>query len=196
MNWTSLDTYREGLDFFTAVVDAVPAGSWERPSPCDGWQALDVLGHVGETTGMGARILRGGDLAFSATEPPSSAVIGDPAAWWRALVDDARSALTSVDDLDREIDSPVGPRTIREGFAFPAVDLFVHGWDLAAATGQSVIIPDEAIAFTRDMFENIPTEISRRPGVFAPELDAPAGASTTGALIAFTGRDPDFIPTA
>jgi uncharacterized protein (TIGR03086 family) len=88
----------------------------------------------------------------------------------------------------------MGRRTVREGLSFPAVDLFIHGWDLAIATGQTVVIPDEAIAFTRAMFENIPDEVSRRPGVFAARVDAPAGASPTDELIAFAGRDPDWTP--
>ncbi len=192
MTWTAADTYAEGLDFFTTVVDNVPAGMWDRPAPCAGWTALDVLGHLGQAADMGARILRGGEMNFDRVDPPSVAVEGDPKAWWHALAENARDALATVDDLDREVDSPMGRRTIREGLSFPAVDLFIHGWDLAAATGQSVVIPAEAIAFTRAMFEHIPTEVARRPGVFGPRIDAPAGASDTDALIAFTGRDPGF----
>lgn len=46
----------EGLDFFTAAVGRLDTSDWERRSPCEGWRALDVLGHVGaavefETTG-------------------------------------------------------------------------------------------------------------------------------------------------
>ncbi len=196
MTWTAADTYREGLDFFTAVVDGVPAGSWDRPAPCAGWTALDVLGHLGQAADMGARILRGGDMTFERAEPPSTAVEGDPTDWWHGLAADARDALATVDDLDREVDSPMGRRTVREGLSFPAVDLFIHGWDLATATGQSVVIPDEAIAFTRAMFDHIPDEVARRPGVFAPRVDAPEGAHPTDELIAFTGRDPNWTPTA
>lgn len=196
MTWNSLDTYREGLDFFSAVVTAVPVGTWERPAPCEGWQALDVLGHVGTATEMGARILRGGELTFEPADPPSTAVTGEPVAWWTTLAGEARQALATVDDLDREVDSPRGRRTVREGLSFPAVDLFIHGWDLATATGQKVVIPDEAIAFTRQMFEHIPAEMCRRPGVFADQVDVPADASPTDAIIAFTGRNPDRSPPA
>lgn len=192
MTWDSLDTYRAGLDFFTAVVDGVPAGSWQRPSPCERWRALDVLGHVGQTTEMGARILQGGEIRFDPADPPGAAVGDDPVAWWRRLAHAARVALDGVEDLDRVVESPAGPRTVRDGLSFPAVDLFVHGWDLAAATGESVTIPDEAIAFIRAMFEHVPDGVARQPGVFAPRLDAPADASPTDALIAFTGRDPSW----
>lgn len=192
MAWSSADMYSNGLDFFTSVVDGVSADSWDRPSPCEGWTAADVLGHLGEATSMGAKILRGGDMSFSRHEPPSSIIDGEPAQWWAALADEARNALASVEDLDRQVDSPMGQRSIREGLSFPAVDLFLHGWDLAAATGQSVTFPDEAIEFTHAMFANIPEEVSRRPGVFGQPVPAPPEASPTDELIAWTGRDPHF----
>lgn len=195
MTWNAVTTYREGLGFFTAVVDAVPADAWGRPSPCAEWTALDVLGHVGEATSMGIRILRGDELSFTRLDPPSAAVAGDPVEWWHALAADALATFDADIDLDREVDSPMGRRTVREGLSFPAVDLFVHGWDLATATGRGVTIPDEAIAFTEALFAHVPTEASRRPGVFSDEREAPAGATPTEALIAFTGRDPRRSPT-
>ncbi|MFZ2512170.1 MAG: maleylpyruvate isomerase N-terminal domain-containing protein, partial [Gordonia sp. (in: high G+C Gram-positive bacteria)] len=57
MAWDSLDMYRNGLEFFSGVVETVPAAGWDRASPCAGWTARDVLGHVGTATAMGAAIL-------------------------------------------------------------------------------------------------------------------------------------------
>lgn len=196
MVWNAADMYANGLDFFSAVVAGVGSDAWASPSPCEGWSALDVLGHVGEATMMGVRILRGDEITFTRHDPPSSVVDGDPAAWWSALAAEAHEAVSHLDDadLDREVDGPRGRRSIREGLSFPAVDLFVHGWDVAAATGQPVTFPDEAIAFTRSMFERIPDTMSRSPGVFADALAAPDAATPTEQLIAWAGRDPNWVP--
>lgn len=196
MTWTSADMYTEGLTFFTAVVDGVPADRWDEPSPCDGWTARDVLGHVGEATEMGARILHGDDISFTRHDPPGSVVGPEPVEWWADLAAAARSAVAAVEDLNREVDGPRGRRTIREGLSFPAVDLFLHGWDLAAGTGQVVTFPDAAISFVRAMFEQIPEEISRSSGVFGPALREPDGATPTESLLAWTGRDPRWRPVA
>ncbi len=139
---------------------------------------------------MGARILRGGDMSFDRRDPPSSIIEGEPLTWWKDLSSEAREALAGVEDLDREVDTPMGRRSIREGLSFPAADLFLHGWDLAVATGQSVAFPDEAVEFVRAMFENVPEEITRRPGVFSPAVETPEGSNPTEALIAWSGRDP------
>lgn len=192
MTWDASDTYREGLAFFTSIVDAVDPEAWQRPSPCSDWRALDVLGHVGEGTDMGVRILTGGDIHFERRDPPGSVVGDDPAAWWSPLAVRAETALADVDDLDREVDSPMGRRTVREGLSFPAVDLFVHGWDLGTATDQSIVLPDAAIAFCYALFEKVPPEAARGPGVFAAERSTIDGASASDRLIAFTGRDPDW----
>ena len=194
MAWTPLDTYRAGLTLFTTVVDGVEPDGWDRPSPCADWTARDVLGHVGEATGMGTRILRGEAITFTRHDPPGSVVGTDPVDWWHDLADDARSGLTDDTDLDRVVDSPRGPRSVGEGLSFPAVDLFVHGWDLATATGQTITIPDEAIAFTKMMFDTVPEERSRSAGVFGPAQPAPDGATPTEAIIAWTGRDPHWSP--
>lgn len=192
MAWNALDTYGNGLRFFTDVVASVPDDRWTAPSPCHGWTALDVLGHVGEATSVGARILRGGELQFTRHDPPSSAIDGEPATWWAAAAADADDALVNVTDLDREVDSPMGRRTVREGLSFPAVDLFIHGWDLAAATGQSVRFPAEAVEFIRGVFAHVPAEATRRPGVFDAAVDVPAGSDATDQVLGFAGRDPQW----
>lgn len=192
MAWTAADAYKEGLTFFSTVVDGTAPQQWTNDSPCAGWSALDVLGHVGEATSMGLRILRGDEISFTRHDPPSSVVAGDPGEWWHELAAQALDVFGGEIDLDREVDSPMGRRTVGEGLSFPSVDLFIHGWDLATATGRTVTIPDEAIAFTRGLFAHVPVEASRRPGVMGDERVAPAGANPTEALIAFTGRDPHW----
>jgi len=40
------ERYRTLADEMTRRVAAVPADRWDDPSPCEGWSARDVLGHV------------------------------------------------------------------------------------------------------------------------------------------------------
>ena len=190
MTYTALDLYNDGLTFFTEIVDATPEQAWSAPSPCAGWTGLDVLGHLSDATEAGARILRGEVFEFVAHDPPSSAVQGEPAAHWRGLAANAREAAASVDDLDRIVDSPMGKRTVAEGLSFPAADLFLHGWDLAATAGRTVTFPAPAIAFMNGLFDALPDELVRQPGVFGPAVTPPGGADATETLIARCGRDP------
>jgi uncharacterized protein (TIGR03086 family) len=71
-----------------------------------------------------------------------------------------------------------------------ATDTFVHGWDLAKATGQNTdLSPDLAAgllvgakAFIQDGIRG------DEPMPFAAEQQAPAGASSADQLAAFLGR--------
>lgn len=194
MTWTADTVYSEGLDTFTVVVDSLSAADWERPSPCAGWRAIDVLGHVGATTEFGTRLLTTGEMAWvPPADPPGSVVDGDPAAWWRAKVPGARAALDGV-DLTRTVETPMGTRTIAEGLAFPAIDLFVHAWDIGVVAGRSVTLPGELLEFAHATFAPIPEEMMRSDTIFAAAVDAPAGASPTDEFLAWSGRDPAWQP--
>jgi uncharacterized protein (TIGR03086 family) len=92
------------------------------------------------------------------------------------------------------VDSPVGRRTVGDGLSFPALDLFVHGWDLARSTGGDVVIPAEAIEFARAIFEPIPEEQIRSARIFGDAVAPAPGSSQSDAFIAWTGRDPRWAP--
>jgi uncharacterized protein (TIGR03086 family) len=189
MTWSPDIAFIKGLDFFTAAVELVPADGWERPSPCDGWCGLDVLGHVGFATEFGTTLLRGERMDFSgAPDPPRSAVTGDPAAWWAGMVGPAKEAVRGV-DLDTMVDSPMGKRSIGDGLSFPSVDYFLHGWDLARSAGADVTIPEEAMTFAHQVIDVIPDEHVRGGKVFGPAVDVPADASAQMRFLGWAGRD-------
>jgi len=189
MPWSPDVAFLSGLDFFDDVVRSVGPQDWQRPSPCAGWLAVDVLGHIGIGTDFGTKLLRGEQPEWHPVDPPGQAVSGDPAHWWAVKVGPAREAVQGV-DLAQERDSPRGRRSIGQGLSFPAVDLFVHGWDLARSAGRDVEIPDDAIAFAHQVLDPMPTERMRSPAVFAPEVELPTGATATQRFIAWSGRDP------
>lgn len=46
------ERYRKVAADFTRRVDAVPDDAWDNPTPCDGWVARDVVGHLARATGL------------------------------------------------------------------------------------------------------------------------------------------------
>ena len=88
------------------------------------------------------------------------------------------------------VESPVGRRTIGDGLSFPALDLFIHAWDLARTVGKDVMIPAEAIEFAHVIFDPIPSEQMRSPRLFADAVAGPPDATHGEDFIAWTGRDP------
>ena len=142
---------------------------------------------------VGTQLLTGQPPTLPPTEQPGSIIEGDPGAWWDTLAGPGRAAIDGV-DLSKIVDSPMGPRSIADGLRFPAIDLFIHGWDLARSTGRHAEIPRTVIEFARDKFVGLPDTAMRDPRVFGPAREADATASPSEAFLAWTGRDPSWAP--
>ena len=84
----------------------------------------------------------------------------------------------------------MGRRSTGEGLSFPALDLYIHGWDIAKSAGFDLVIPAEAIEFAHAVIDPIPSEQVRNARVFAAEKPAPADSTDSEAFLAWTGRDP------
>lgn len=190
MTATSDVIFLAGLDAFGAVVDDVAPDDWDQPSPCADWTALDVLGHLGTSIGFGVSVLRGEQPTWPEATRPADLVDADPSTYWAAIAAEARDALVGA-DLDLEMDTPMGRRTVADRLAFPAIDLYVHAWDIGQAAGVDVTIPDHAIEFAHRYLDPFPDEMMRGPdGSFGPEVEAPEAATPTEQFIAWTGRSP------
>ena len=173
--------YATVADGFTRVVDAVPVDAWDRPAPCEGWVARDVVRHLVEWVPTFF-----GDRWGLALDAPS--VDDDPAGAWHALDGALRAALAADGSTVR--DTPFGPRTLEETVGqIVTGDVLVHTWDLARATGgDERLDPDEV----HRMFEGMEPmeEAMRSSGHFGPRVEVPADADEQTRLLAFTGRRP------
>lgn len=182
--------FDRGLDVFGSVVTRLDDADWHKPSPCEGWTALDVLGHLGTSMSMGIAILKGEQPRFPEVDRPGDVIEGDPLDYWRSISTEIRPLMEDV-DLEEERDSPMGRRSVGEGLAFPAIDLYVHAWDVGHSAGIDVEIPDEAIEFAHTYIDPIPADMVRgEKGAFGPQVEAPDDATPTEQFIAWTGRNP------
>ena len=187
--------YVRGLDVFSGAVARLSGDDWDRPSPCEGWTARDVLGHVGSGVRFGTALLTGQQPQWNPTARPADEVEGDPQQWWRSVTEGSADAVASA-DLDKEVDSPMGRRTIAAGLSFPAVDLFAHAWDLSRTVGGDVDIPTDVIEFAHTFLDRIPEAQLRSERPFGTQRATPHGASPSHAFLGWTGRDVDWTPVA
>jgi uncharacterized protein (TIGR03086 family) len=72
-----------------------------------------------------------------------------------------------------------------------SVELLVHAWDFAQATGQHVTVPEGLAAHVLDVAGQIITPEVRGGGSFADAVPASPAAGVMDRLIAFTGR---YVP--
>jgi uncharacterized protein (TIGR03086 family) len=188
-----LTLFQQRADRFTQVLDAVDAsgGRWDAPSPCEGWSARDVVGHV---LGTQRAFLELHGLSQDLGAGPDTDLT-DPAAAWRAQRAHVTSVLAADGVADREYDGYFGPTTIAATMAdFYGWDLVVHGSDVARATGQEWSVSETEAADLHATADGWGPALHSE-GVCADAVAVGADASVTDRLLARLGRDPRWEPS-
>lgn len=173
------DRYERAARGFSRRVDAVQPDAWARPSPCDGWTARDVVGHVIGTHLMFLGFVGRGVEGPSVDDDPKGAYAAASHQLLRALVDPTAAAAA--------VDGFFGP-TLEEGVDnILTGDIVIHTWDLARAVGgDERLDPDEVDRYWK-LTPGIDDAV-RVPGIFGAALAPPEGADPQTKLLAFLGR--------
>ncbi len=169
-------TYRRRADAFEALIDGTPPERWTSASPCDGWQACDVVAHV---VGYSARVLR--DKGFA--DPPRFADFDAPLAAFRAT----RQVLEGI--LDDPTTPPKAASFLHWALSF---DLPQHGWDLAVATGQDATMDPDEVELLWGSLNGDPAnwEWQRANGWYGPPVPVRDDAPLQDRVLGLLGRDP------
>lgn len=176
--------YRRIADGFGAVVAQVADEEWDRPAPCDGWVARDVVGHLVEWV---PSFFAAAGLSWSGAPDWHAA----PAVAWRWLDGCLTDALADPVIASREFDAgPPGRLTVERAVDMVVTgDVLVHTWDLATAVGRSVVLDPGMVAAMFDGMQAYDQAL-RSSGHYGPRVPVPADADPQTRLIAFTGRTP------
>src|SRR5438552_2757271 len=177
------ERYRRVAGRFTRRAHEVPAGGWERPAPCDGWVARDVVRHMVDWMPSFLASAGGPQL------PSGPSVDDDPVGAWTTMSDGIQALLDDPAAAASEIDHPrAGTHTLGDAIGmFFLGDVVVHTWDLARATGLAEN-PDTAAASGTRRGMDPSADVPRANGQYGPKVDLPADAAEQTPLIAFTGR--------
>jgi uncharacterized protein (TIGR03086 family) len=169
----------------------VTPAAMSNPTPCRGWDLRALLRHLNDSllalheavavghVGLDPAGNYGGPALDPAVDPVAALrnsgcrMIG---AWANA---------TEADEVS------IGDRRLSPGIvaATGAVDVAVHGWDVARACGHDRPVPP---ALARELLELCRLLIGEadRPGRFAAPVDIPLPAGPGDRLVAFLGRRP------
>lgn len=179
----------------TRLVNGVRDDQLGDPTPCPRYTLGDLLQHV---RGLAEAFTLAGrkEQPSGGSEPPPQ---GDAS----LLPEDWRGEI--ADWLGRLVDAWSDPAawegtTWIAGFEAPASavgitaanELVVHGWDVARASGQQLMVEDTVLAPSREFVAMMsgPGSDEARGDAFGPALPVPVGASGLDEVIAGNGRDP------
>jgi uncharacterized protein (TIGR03086 family) len=180
------DRWARVADGFSARADGVPPEAWDAPTPCAGWVARDIVGHLVEWVppflGAGAEV--------ELTDIPS--VDDDPAAAWRTLRGQIDAILAAPDVGTRQFAHPrAGNHALPDAIdMFVTGDVLVHTWDLARATGQDETLDAEAVHAQLVGLEALPPEMLAESGQYGRAVVVDPDTDAQTRMLALTGRDP------
>jgi uncharacterized protein (TIGR03086 family) len=188
-----LTTFDATLTHAAKVVSGVDANQRSGPTPCVAWGVETLLDHMVATLRAATAYVNGATPAVDPLEPVP--VVGaDPAATFAAAAAETLAAFSAPGALDRRVAAPPGTMPGAVFLHFPLLDMWVHSWDLAVATGQPVDFdPDIStyvLGFCQQAFA------SNRPpvAVIGPEVPVADTAPVIERLVGFLGREPRWAP--
>src|SRR5215469_1342549 len=190
------------MDLFTAfdhavastaeIVKATPAEQLDAPTPCTEWDVHALLNHVIGTLWLAEGLF--GDQAprypmAPGGLPPADLVGDDPAAAY-AEAATAALAASAGDALTRLHVTPLGEMPGPGLAGFTTLDILVHGWDLAMATGQPADLDGRLAAHVLGFAGQALATPEARAGRIGPAVAVAADAPVTQRLVGFLGRRP------
>ena len=175
------------------IVKATPAGKLDAPTPCTEWDVRTLLNHVIGTLWL-AEGLFADEVPRYPMAPgglPAADLAGeDPAAAYAEAAAAALAAAATGDTLTRVHVTPLGEMPGPALAGFTTLDILVHGWDLATATGQPVDLDGRLAAHALGFAEQALATEESRAGRIGPAVSVAADAPVTQRLAAFLGRRP------
>jgi uncharacterized protein (TIGR03086 family) len=182
----STDLLESAIASTRGVLKGVTASQLCDSTPCAQWNVGQLVNHI-----VGDQFFFVGIVAGEIRDNgPSNFSAGDFLATFEIGSSLCVQAFAGEEVMNEKFTLPSFEMTGSSLVRVVATDTFVHGWDLARATGQSTdLSPDLATKLLVAAKLSIPPIVRCASGSpFAPEQTASVGASEADRLAAYFGR--------
>ena len=180
--------YRRALLHTGRIVVGVRPEHLPLPTPCRDWDVRLLLNHIIGGNYMFAEVAAGGRA--DATGDMDDHTLPDPGSNYVASAEAVLAAGAAPGAMERRCHMPFGDIPASAAVSIHFLDIVVHGWDLARATGQDTTIEPDLAAEALDISHGLLSPELRETGVFGPEIPISDDNPLHDRLAAFMGRRP------
>ena len=179
--------HRRALDATGRIVSGIRPDQWEGRTPCGEWDVRELTNHVVSENLWAAELVSGKSIADMGDALEGDVLGSDPAAEYRRSAEVAGAAFEVPGALDAPCAVSYGPIPGADYLGHRLVDVVVHGWDLATATGQETTLDPELVDTCRTILEP-QMDLIRDSGMFGVPIESPPGADAQTRLLNSLGR--------
>ncbi len=176
------------IDYALGSVDCVAPVLLAQPTPCQDWDLAALLRHANDSLAALHEGLATGYVSLDRAGAPA----GEQSSL-AMIFRDRAARLAAAARAGGQHDIAIANRHVAGAIvtAVGAIEITVHGWDVAVACGQRHSRPIPA-DLARGVLEIVPLVVTgpARGSQFAAPVTLPSQASPGDRLVALLGRDP------
>jgi uncharacterized protein (TIGR03086 family) len=181
------EVHARSLDATHVLVAGIDAAQLDDPSVCDDWSVRELLNHVVSGNLWVPELVGGKTIDEVGDRFDGDALGSDSLAAYDSSAGLAAAAFREDGAMDRPVAVSYGPvpGSVYCGHRF--IDVLIHGWDLAASTGQDTTLDPDLVEACWEVVEPQRAELSGS-GAFGTNVDVAPDADRQTILLAVLGR--------
>jgi uncharacterized protein (TIGR03086 family) len=179
--------HRRALDETQRFVAGVAGDQMTNATPCEDWDVRALLNHLVAGNLWAAELGAGATIDGVGTRLDGDLLGGDALGAYDASAKLAAATFEEPGALERPCAVSYGPvpGSVYAGHRF--IDVLVHGWDVAEATGQDTTLDPDLVEAAYELLL-AEAELVRASGMFGEDLAVPDDADLQTRMLAFIGR--------
>ena len=179
--------HEQALAHTGTYVAGVRDGQWHDPTPDEEWDVQQLVNHIVSGNFWVTPLVEGKTIDEVGDRYDGDLLGDDPTAAYQQSAKEAAAAFNAPGAMAAPCAVSYGPvpGEIYAGHRF--VDVLIHGWDLAKATGQDTTLPADLVEACFEVVEP-QKDLLSASGMFGSDVKVPDGADRQTQLLAELGR--------
>lgn len=184
------EMHDRAIEIANKVMGSVKPGQMSDSTPCTEFTVRDLINHLIGGNHMFAQVATGAKAEPAAGGKMPDLAGDNPAKSFAESAKTVVQAWRQPGVLDQIAHLPFGDMPGQMALGIHFMEVLVHSWDLAKATGQDQKLPAELAEAALGMAQGIGSEMRGPGGPFGPVVQVPDSAPIHEKLVAQLGRKP------